>query len=124
MKTAVNLDDFYLAQTEPFKSCLLALKDIILLHDDNLVNVLKYNCPFFSYKGKTVCYLSIDKKRRQPYIGFVDGYQLNHPGLLAEKRTRIKIMLVDPEKDLPIRAINAVLKIALGLYVKNKKRKA
>jgi hypothetical protein len=119
MKTRVKLDDFYLAQPEPFKSCLLALRDIILSYDPDLTNVLKYNYPFFCYNGKTVCYLSIDKKRQQPYMGFVEGYRLDHPKLLAEKRTRIKIMLFDAKKDLPVKAINAVLKMAMNSNRKN-----
>jgi hypothetical protein len=46
----------------------------------------------------------------------VEGKRLNHPALLSEKRFRMKIMLFDPNKDLPIRTIRAILKQALELY--------
>ena len=51
------LDDFYLQQNEPVKSCLLALREIILSQDADITNALKYGMPFFCYKGKMFCYL-------------------------------------------------------------------
>ncbi len=46
----------------------------------------------------------------------VEGRHLKNPRLLIEKRSRMKIMLFDPGKDLPIRTIRAILKQALELY--------
>ena len=51
------LNNFYLQQQEPVKSCLLALRAIILSQDNNISNVMKYGMPFFCYKGKMFCYL-------------------------------------------------------------------
>lgn len=68
------------------------------------------------------CYLWIHKKYHQPYLGIVEGKKINHPDLIIEKRARMKILLLDPLKDIPIRKINAILKEALDLY-KNKKVK-
>jgi predicted RNA binding protein YcfA (HicA-like mRNA interferase family) len=36
--------------------------------------------------------------------------------LLQEKRARMKILLVDPAKDIPVATINEILKIALVFY--------
>lgn len=74
--------------------------------------------PFFCYRGKMFCYFWIDKKSGEPYIGFVEGKRLDHPALIKGNRSRMKIMQFDPEKDLPVRAITAVLKQALDLYRK------
>jgi len=112
------LDDFYLKQDEPFKATLLALKEIISAHDKEITNELKYGMPVFCYKGKMFCYLWVHKKYKQPYLGIVEGKYFSQPFLLQEKRSRMKIMLFDPNKDLPIEAINAVLKQALDLYKK------
>lgn len=62
------------------------------------------------------CYLWIHKKYDQPYLGIVEGNRFNHPSLMSEKRSRMKIMLFDPNKDLPIDTINSILQKAIDLY--------
>ena len=109
-------DNFYLQKDEPIKSCLLALRDIILSQDEEIKSVWKYGMPFFSYKGKMFCYLWVHRKYKQPYLGIVEGKRMEHPQLIIEKRSRMKIMLLDPAKDLPLRTIKEILKDALELY--------
>ncbi len=111
-----GLDNFYLRQSEPTKSCLLALREIILNQDKEITTAWKYSMPFFCYKGKMFCYLWVHKKHKQPYLGLVEGKRIIHPDLLVEKRSRMKIMLFDPNKDLPLRKIKLVVKQALTLY--------
>jgi hypothetical protein len=110
------IDNFYLQQEEPIKGCLLALKEIILSQDSHVAEAWKYGMPFFTCKGKMFCYLWVHKKYKQPYIGMVEGKHLDHPDLIIEKRSRMKIMLLDPGKDLPIQTIEAILQKALNLY--------
>ena len=112
------IDHFYLQKEEPVKSCLLALRDIILMQDKHVTAVWKYGMPFFCYKEKMFCYLWVHKKTHQPYIGIVEGKSINHPNLILEKRSRMKIMLFDPNKDLPVAMINIILKEAINLYIK------
>jgi hypothetical protein len=111
-----EIDNFYLQQKEPIKGCLLALKEIILLQDADVTNVLKYGMPFFCYKGKMFCYLWFHKKYKQPYIGIVEGKRFDEPFLIQEDRSRMKIMLLDPNVDLPLKTINAILQRAINLY--------
>ncbi len=110
------LDNFFLDQEEPLKSTFLALKDIILRHDDQISMEWKYALPFFTYKGKMFCYLLFHKKYKQPYIGFVEGHRIDDPCLLIENRARMKIMLMDPEADLPIEQIKSIIDKALSFY--------
>lgn len=112
------LDNFYLGQDEPIKGTLLALKEIILKQDKDVTNEWKYGMPFFCYKGKMFCYLWVHKKYGQPYIGIVEGKHFNQPFLIQEKRSRMKIMLFDPAKDLPLRSIEGILRQSLDLYRK------
>lgn len=114
------LDNFYLQQDEPVKSCLLALRKIILSKDSDITNVWKYRMPFFCYKGKMFCYLWVQRQTHQPYLGIVEGKRIHHPNLVMEKRSRMKVIVFDPEKDLPIRTINLILKQALDLYTSGK----
>ena len=62
------------------------------------------------------CYLWVHKKNGLPYIGFVEGKRLAHSELIIEKRSRMKILLIDPATDLPIPKIDALLDAAIGLY--------
>ena len=111
-----EVDEFYLQQEEPIKSYLLALREIILHQDKEISNHLKYGMPFFCYKGKMFCYLWIHKKYKQPYLGIVEGNRFNNPELIIEKRSRMKIMLLDPKKKVPIKIIDDILKKAINFY--------
>lgn len=111
-----SIDNFYLKQEEPTRGTLLALKDIIMKHDIGITNELKYGMPFFCYKGKMFCYLWYHKKFKKPYIGFVEGKLFNEEYLLQEDRSRMKIMLIDQDKDLPLKKINLLLSKALSYY--------
>jgi hypothetical protein len=111
-----ELDAFYLNKEEPVRSCFLALRSIILAQDVEVKNVLKYGMPFFCYQGKMFCYLWFHKKHNKPYIGFVEGNRFDCPDLIIEKRSRMKIMLLDAHQDLPIQTIEMILKEALSLY--------
>ena len=111
-----EIDNFYLQQGEPMRSCLLALREIILSQDDDISNTLKYDMPFFCYKGKMFCYLWVHKKYKQPYLGIVEGKMVDHPDLITENRSRMKIMLFNPNQDLPITTIETILRQALNLY--------
>ena len=114
----IETDNYYEQKDEPVKSCLLALRDMILSQDKHISAAWKYGMPFFCYKGKMFCYLWVHKKYKQPYLGIVEGKYFNQPFLLQEKRSRMKIMLLDANEDLPIEAINTVLQQALDLYQK------
>ena len=113
-----DLDNFYLRSVEPQKSTLLALRDIVLRQDENISEAWKYSMPFFCYRGKMFCYFWIDKKNGRPYLGFVEGKRLDHPLLIKGSRSRMKILQIDPEKDIPVRTVTAILKQALDLYRK------
>jgi hypothetical protein len=111
-----ELDLFYLQQEEPIKGCMLFLRQHILNFDKNITEAWKYRMPFFCYKGKMFCYLWTHKKNGLPYIGFVEGRKIDHPALIIEDRARMKIMLLDPNTDVPIETINVILKMGIDLY--------
>ncbi len=112
------IDHYFLSKEEPVKSCLLALRAFILQYDENINEAFKYGMPFYCYHKKMCCYLWVQKKSGIPYIGFVEGGRLQHPKLIAEKRARMKILLTDANKDLPIKTIAAIMKDMVALYKK------
>lgn len=111
-----QLDDFYLKQEEPIKGIFLALKEIILKQDPDITNTLKYGMPFFCYKGKMFSYLWMHKKLKQPYLAMVEGKHFDEVFLIQENRSRMKIMLLNPDKDLPLQQIEDIIQKAINLY--------
>jgi len=111
-----EIDFYFLEKEEPFKSCLLALRNCILTHDTTIVETRKYGMPCYCFRNKAFCYLWTDKKTKEPYILFVEGQHLDHPKLESGKRSRMKIFRIDPNKDLPMATIDLLLNNALELY--------
>lgn len=109
-------EKFYLNKEEPGKSCLLALRDLILKVDEKVSETIKYRMPCFLYGNTAFCYLWTDKKSGTPYILFVEGRYLDHPMLEQGTRKRMKIVRIDPQKDLPISTLNMLLNDSLDLY--------
>jgi uncharacterized protein YdhG (YjbR/CyaY superfamily) len=110
-----KFENYFLDKQEPTKSCLLTLRDIILAQNRNIKACWKYRMPFFCINHKMLCYLWIDKQTNHPYIGFVDGNLIEHPKLKQGHRTRMKILPIHPNKDIPITTIETLLEIALVL---------
>jgi len=108
-------DIFYLKQPEPNKSCFLALRDILLNFDPNITKTVKYGMPCFCYNNKAFCYLWQDKKTREPYLLIVDGNLIEHPQLEAGSRARMKILRVNPNKDIKLDLIHEILDLAIAI---------
>lgn len=110
------IDEFFIKLEEPFKSTMLFLRDYIPTLSDDITEEWKYKLPFFYYKGKMFCYMWIHKKYKQPYLGIVQGGKINHPDLLKEDRARMKILLINPEEDIPVEKIKEILEEAMTFY--------
>jgi len=111
-----EIDNFYLTKEEPVKSCLMALREIILQYNENITETWKYKMPCYCYKGKIFCYVWIDRKINEPYILMVEGRNINHPKLEQGDRSRMKRLLIHPKKDIPITTIRTIFKMALKFY--------
>lgn len=110
------IDNWFLQKDEPLKSCLQFLRGHILSLDGSITERWMYGMPFYYYRDSRFCYLWVHKKLLKPYLGIVDGKKINHPDLLLEKRARMKIFLIDPAKDIPVKKINSILKEVIKLY--------
>jgi hypothetical protein len=109
-------DHFYVDKEEPTRSCLLALRNIILKQDPQVTETRKYGMPCFCYKQKMFCYLWTDKKSNEPYILMVEGKRLDHPALEQGNRSRMKILRINPTIDLPLSTIVTILNMGLDIY--------
>jgi hypothetical protein len=110
------IDLYFQQQEEPGRTCLLFLRDYLQQYDSNITETWKYRMPFYCYKNKMFAYLWTRKKTGQPYLGIVEGIKIDHPLLLQEDRSRMKILLLDPATDIPLDTINTILDTALQLY--------
>ncbi|MCF0064557.1 DUF1801 domain-containing protein [Dyadobacter chenwenxiniae] len=108
-----DIDDFFWNKPEPAKGSLNALRALVLQFSPDVTEVWRYKMPFYNYNGKRFCYIWLEKKTGLPYLGIVDGKLLEHPNLIAEKRSRMKILLIDPHEDLPVDQINEILQMAI-----------
>ena len=108
-----EVDAYFLRNEEPTKSYLLSLRDFILGFDQEITEAWRYRMPFYFYKGKRFCYLWVQKKTGFPYVGLVDGKLISHPDLIQENRSRMKILLLDPQKDIPLKTLRSVLNASL-----------
>jgi len=110
------LHNYYLSKAEPTKSCLLALRTLLLNHDKDITETQKYGMPCFCYHQKMICYLWTDKKTNEPYLLLVEGKHLDLPELETGDRARMKIFRVNPNTDLPLKTLHHILEKALDLY--------
>mgnify|MGYP000878007172 CR=1 FL=1 len=105
------LQEYYFKIQEPERSILLYLRQQILASDpENITETLSFGLPFFKFKKKMLCYFYFSKKHRLHYLSFYHGDRVDHPLLLSEGRKKFKILLLDPEKDIPIDEIHSILK--------------
>ena len=111
-----EIDQYYYQQEEPNRSCLLALRSIILEQDSHVTETKKWGMPCFCFKKKMFCFLWTDKKTNEPYILMVAGKYLDHPQLEQGSRSRMKILRIKANEDLPIDTIKPILNDALNLY--------
>lgn len=109
------IDAYFFEKEEPARGCLMYLRSHISSFNPLLTEEWKYRMPFYCYKDKMLCYLWTDKKNGNPYIGFVDGNKIDRIELIAEKRNRMKILPVDPSKDIPIELISEILYEAINI---------
>lgn len=112
-----ELENTYFKYDEPVKSCLLALREIILSYDENLSESVKYGMPFFSFKGKMFCYFWFDKNTKEPYIGFMKGKFMKNKALVAGDRKLVKILPINSKEDIDIKVLREVLREGVECFV-------
>ena len=109
-----HLDNYFFSQPEPYQSCMLFLRGFILKSDKNISEHFKFNIPFYHYKNKWFCYISVNKKK-QLYIGIVHGNKVKHAKLVAEGRKQIKYFYINPSQDVDIKSLKQVMQQTLKL---------
>ena len=108
------LENYFAKQPEPQQSCMLFLRKWLM--GQGLEEQYKYMTAMYYFKGKPLCYLSVSSKEKNLYVGFIKGHLMKHPKLEKEGRKQIKAIYLDPEKDLPVKTLGEIVKMAKKLY--------
>lgn len=103
------IEEYFFRIPEPEQTMLLFLRKKILSSDDLISETFSFQLPFLKYKKKMLCFFYYSKKHQKHYLSFYHGDRLNHPLLLSESRKKFKILLLDPEEDLPLELIFELL---------------
>lgn len=103
-----QLENYYLSKPEPYQSCLLALRHIILSADPAIVHERKFQIPFFIYKEKKLGYLWLNRKKLM--LGFCTDKSLLQASPGEKLKDRYESFQVDPTEDLPVQMIREKLR--------------
>ncbi|MCC8088429.1 MAG: DUF1801 domain-containing protein [Rikenellaceae bacterium] len=107
--------NFYFDKEEPLRGTLLALRRMILDHNKNISETVKYGMPCFLFKKNILCYLWTDSKTHEPYILMADGRHLVNPALEQGKRSRMKIFRIDPHAEIDVKTLETILNEAIAV---------
>lgn len=95
-----QLENYYLSKPEPYQSCLLALRHIILSADPAIVHERKFQIPFFTYKGKKLGYLWLNRKKLM--LGLCTDKSLLETPPGAKPKDRYESFQINADEDLPV----------------------
>lgn len=98
-----QLEQYYLSKPEPYQGCLLALRHIIVNARPGIVHERKFQIPFFTYKGKKLGYLWLNRKKLM--LGFCLDKSLQEVVPGVKPKDRYESFQVDPNADLPVELI-------------------
>ncbi len=103
------IEAYYESLPEPMQGFMLAIRQIILELDEEIEETWKWSTPFFTYRKRMLCYLWKDKKTLEPYLSIYGGDALNHPELVQKHKAKIKKLMLNTTKDIPVDTIKEIL---------------
>ncbi len=109
------LDAYYDGLTEPLQGFMLAVRQVILDLNEEVEETWKWSAPFFLYRKQMLCYLWLDKKTHEPYLGIYGGDALDHPSLVQKHKAKIKKLVFSVDEDIPISTMKEVLSASCSL---------
>jgi hypothetical protein len=103
-------ENYFHSLPEPERGCLLFLRDFLLAYPVKLEESWKNHTPFYYCNKKWIGWINYDPKTRGIYISFANGNKMDHPKLVSEGRKKMKILHVDPNRDVDINSLGEILK--------------
>ena len=106
--------DYYEKQDIYTRECLFALKQIIMSIDSEIVAIRKYQIPFFCYKGLSIAFLWVHRKKI--LVGFVEDKKTFQTLTTKRKKDKVTTIEISPMKDIPIFTIKENIENLLDKY--------
>ena len=108
-----TLEQYYLDKPEPYRSCLLALRDVILHANPDIRHERKFQIPFFTYRDKKLGYLWLNQKKLM--LGFCLDKRMQAIINGTVPKDKYESTRIDPNADLPVDMIMEKLGYYIGL---------
>jgi hypothetical protein len=108
------LEYYYDKQNDETKSCLLALKSIIMSVDPQIVHFRKYQIPFFRYKNFGISFLWVNKKKI--LLGFIVDKKVIPQENGLRQKDGISTLEINPLDDIPVEQIKNELRGLIEWY--------
>jgi hypothetical protein len=112
-------DDKINNQKPEYAEIMLFLRSHILAYDRNMFEAFKYMTIYYEYKGKGICFMHV--KDDYVYLCFNNGPKLKHAKLAAEGRKAFKAFKCFVNKNIDVKSLDQVLKMACAVIDKNLK---
>jgi hypothetical protein len=106
-----KLENYYASKPEPYQGCLLALRQLIESAHPGIVHERKFQIPFFTYKGKKLGYLWLNRKKLM--LGFCLDKSLGTWPEGVKPKDQYESLEIDPNEDLPVKLILQKLRSCL-----------
>jgi hypothetical protein len=101
---------------EPHQSSLLFLRKFFK-EEIGLEERIKFNTPFYYYRGKWFAYLSYNAKRNHEiYIGFIKGFMIQFPNLESEGRKQVKLFRINGHQDIDVTSLEKISELLKDCY--------
>jgi hypothetical protein len=107
-----TLESYYLSKPEPYQSCLLALKDIVLRFNVGICQERLFQIPFFTYKGKKLGYLWLNGKKLM--LGFCLDKRVQEIVDGVKPKDKYESMRIDVNADIRVDVILEKLQYYIG----------
>ncbi|MES3017652.1 MAG: DUF1801 domain-containing protein [Bacteroidota bacterium] len=103
-----TLESYYISKAEPFQSCLLALRHLILSIDPLITTERKFQIPVFQYRDKKLAYLWLNGRKLM--IGFCLDKRVQPVTAGLQAKDIYESFRIDPDADLPVDVIRIKIK--------------
>jgi hypothetical protein len=112
-------DDKINKQKPEFAEIMLFLRRHLLSYNKNMFEAFKYMTIYYEYKDKGICFMHL--KDNYVYLCFNNGPKLKHPKLAADGRKAFKAFKCFVNKDIDVKSLNEILKMACAVIDKKLK---
>jgi hypothetical protein len=87
-----ELEAYFNSRPQHLRSLMLEIRQVLVSLHPLLEECVKHKIPFYTHKGKSVCYLSTKENRLYVQVGFVKGFKLSDPyhSLVEDNRTIVR----------------------------------